>query len=302
MKSLSLTLAGSLTAAAAFTAAAGTVTLTNQDEITGRVTSNTDEAVTVEHADLGTLNIDKANVEDITLEEGDPAYVEPPVPDFFFGWDKTLAAGVTGTDGNTDAISLYASFDTDYEDDHDRWAIDADIFYSENEGVNTRNYYQAGLTRDWLAPEERHFFFVNAKYENDRFTGWQERTSGYGGIGYEFIQKDERDYTLIGRVGAGGAYEAGVINEFTPELYLGLEGEWTIDDNSSLEYYTYFYPSLDPTFSEFRNTSGLAYKIDIDHSKGLSLKMGAENQYNSAAASGTEENDLKYYAALVYDF
>lgn len=309
MKTRSLTvaapaaLAGSFAAAFAFSAAAGTVTLTNDDEITGKITSNTDEAVVVEHADLGTLNIDKANVESLTLKKTDPAYVEPPVPDFFFGWDKTLAAGITGSDGNTDAVSLYASFDTGYENDETRWQIDADVFYSENEGVNTRNYYQAGLTKDWLIPGERHFYFANAKYENDRFTGWQERTSGYGGMGYEFINNDDnKNYNLIGRAGAGGAYEAGVINDFTPELYLGLEGKWTIDDNSSLKYYTYFYPSLDPAFSEFRNTSGLAYQIDINKGKGLSLKMGAENQYNSAAAPGTEENDLKYYAALVYDF
>ncbi len=290
----------SLTAFAATSAHAGTVTLTNEDVVTGTITAQTDTTVTVDHPDLGTLNIDKANVEGVELEKTDPIYVVPPTPDFFFGWDKTLAAGVTGSDGNTDSLNVYASFDTGYEDDNDRWAIAADVFYSENEGVNTTNYYQASITKDWLMPEEPYFYWAQAKYENDRFTGWEERTSGYVGVGYEFIDKD--NYNLLGRLGAGAAYEAGIINELTPELFLGLEGKWDIDENSSLNYYTYFYPSLDPAFSDFRNTTGVAYQVAVDKAKGMSLKVGAENQYNSAAAEGTEENDLKYYLALVYDF
>lgn len=293
----------SLTALSATSAFAGTVTLTNEDVVTGTITAETDDTVTIEHPDLGTLNIDKANVEDVSLEKTDPVYVVPPTPDFFFGWDKTLAAGITGSDGNTDSLNIYASFDTGYEDDHDRWSIDADVFYSENEGVNTTNYYQASVTKDWLIPDERHFFWAQAKYENDQFTGWEERTSGYVGIGYEIINKaDNKNYSLTGRLGAGGAYEAGVINNFTPELFVGLEGKWTINDNSSLKYYSYLFPSLDPALSDFRNTSGLAYQVAVDKARGMSLKVGAENQYNSAAAVGTEENDLKYYLALVYDF
>lgn len=293
----------SLSTLGAGSALAGTVTLTNDDTVTGTVTGQTDDTVTVDHPDLGVLSIPAANIAGVELEETDPIYVDPPVPTWFVGWDKTISAGLTGSDGNTDSLNVYASFDTGYENKTDRWDINADVFYSENEGINTTNYYQAEITKDWLVPGERHFYWAQGKYENDRFTGWEERTSGYVGLGYEFITKDDpQDYTLIGRLGVGGAYEAGVINEFTPELFLGLEGEWTIDDDSALQYYTYFYPSLDPAFSDFRNTSGVAYQVSVDKAKGLSLKVGAENQYNSAAAPGTEENDLKYYLALVVDF
>ncbi|MEM1028426.1 MAG: DUF481 domain-containing protein [Planctomycetota bacterium] len=290
----------SFTALSISSAHAGTVTLTNDDTITGTVTSQTDDGVTVEHPDLGTLNLDAAQVAGVELEESDPIYVEPPVPDFFLGWDKTLSAGVNGSDGNTESLSVYAAFDTGYEDKNDRWDFNARVFYGEEDGVNTRNEYQAQLTKDWLLPDEDYFFFANLKYENDRFTGWEERTSGYLGVGYDVIKRD--NYMVVARLGVGGSYEAGVINEFTPELMVGVEGEWTIDDRSSLKYYTYFFPYLDPVFDEFRNTTGLAYQIAIDQGKGISLRLGAENEYNSAAAAGTEENDLKYFMALVYDF
>ncbi|MEM9883980.1 MAG: DUF481 domain-containing protein [Planctomycetota bacterium] len=286
--------------ATSLTAPAGTVTLTNEDEITGTVTRSDDTGITLQHPDLGAVDIPAASIESLELDEDDPVYVEPPKPDFFWGWDKSLEAGLTGSDGNTENLNLYAAFNTDYEDDTDRWQLRASIFYGEEDGENTRNEWDAEVFKDWLLPDEDYFFWANGKYEHDRFTGWEDRVSAFAGLGYDLI--DEDTYTLIGRAGAGANYEFGDINDLTPELFLGLEGAWDVTDNSTLRYYTRFFPSLDPAFSEFRNVSGLAYKVSMDAGRGLSLKIGAENEYNSDVAPGTEENDLKYYAALVYDF
>jgi putative salt-induced outer membrane protein YdiY len=279
---------------------AGKVTLTNDDVITGTITQSNETSTTVQHPDLGELVIPRPQIASVTMKKSDPAYVEPPVPDFFFGWDKSLAAGITGSDGNTETLSAYVQFDTEYENDTDRWFMHARLFYAEEDGENTRNEYEAGLTKDWLYPGQPEFFWANLLYEHDRFTGWQDRTSGFLGIGYDFV--DDKDYTLTGRLGVGGNYEAGDVNEYTPELYAGLEGVWTINDNSSFRYYTTFFPSLDPAFREFRNVAGVAYKVTMDAAKGLSLKLGAENEYNSEVEPGTEKNDFKYYAALVLDF
>ncbi|MEM6459910.1 MAG: DUF481 domain-containing protein [Planctomycetota bacterium] len=286
--------------AAPISAPAGTVTLTNEDEITGTVTRSDDAGVTLQHPDLGTVDIPSASIDSVELDEDDPVYVEPPKPDFFWGWDKSVEAGLTGSDGNTDNLNLYAAFRTDYEDDTDRWLIRASIFYGEEDGENTRNEWDTELFKDWLLPDEDYFFWANAKYEHDRFTGWEDRVSAFAGLGYDLV--DEDTYNLLGRVGAGANYEFGEINDLTPELFLGLEGEWDVTEDSTFSYYTRFFPSLDPAFSEFRNVSGLAYKVSMDAGRGLSLKVGAENEYNSDVAPGTEENDLKYYAALVYDF
>ncbi len=278
---------------------AGKVVLTNEDQITGTITRQDEAGVTLEHPDLGTLELSPDEIESVTLTKKDPIYVHV-VPDFFFGWKKTLAAGVTGSDGNSDTFSAYAEFKTGYEDDRDRWKMHANFFYGEDDGENTRNQYEAGVTKDWLVPGSREFYWANLLHEYDRFTGWQERTSGFAGIGYAFI--DRSDYEMLGRAGAGGNYEAGQVNEFTPELFLGLTGEWTISENATFNWYTTFFPSLDPVFEEFRNVSGLAYKVSVDAARGMSLKLGVENQYNSEVAEDTKRNDLKYYAALVLDF
>ncbi|MEM1108122.1 MAG: DUF481 domain-containing protein [Planctomycetota bacterium] len=279
---------------------AGKVTLTNDDTITGTVTSQTDEGVTVEHPELGTLNLEAAQVAGVTLDENDPIYVAPPVPEFFFGWEKTLTAGVTGTTGNTDTVSSYGSFKTGYEDDSDRWDFKADVVYALSEGETTANNFTVDLNKDWLLPDRKEFYWANARFEYNDFADFQDRTSLFGGIGYPIIEED--NHTLNGRIGGGGSYNGGTLNEFTPELFIELEGEWIIDDRSSIVYSTTFLPTLDPFFEEFRNITEAAYKIQIDTQKGLSLEIGVRNFFDSEVDEGFEENDLTYYAALALDF
>ena len=287
-------------AATTLSASAGEVTLQNKDVLTGTVTRSDDAGVTIEHAELGTLDLPREQVRDVKISKSDPIFEEQPEPDFFWGWEKSLSAGVTGSKGNTDTFSSYAEFETENENDTDRWFMHARVFYGEEDGDNTRNEYEAGLTKDWLYPGKPEFFWGSLLYEHDRFTGWRDRTSGFLGIGYTFIDRD--NHSLIGRLGAGGNYEAGLVDEFTPELYAGLEGVWKINTASTFKYYTTFYPSLDPAFDEFRNVTGASYQIKVDAAKGLSLKVGAENEFNSEVEPGTKKNDFKYYAALVLDF
>ncbi|MEM7625714.1 MAG: DUF481 domain-containing protein [Planctomycetota bacterium] len=281
-------------------ALSGTVTLTNEDTVTGTITSQTDDGVTIEHPDLGVLNIPAASVAGVTLEETDPIYVEPPTPDFFWGWAKTFEAGLNGSDGNSDTINFYARFTTGYEDKNHRWAIDANYFRGEDDGETTRDEGTLGALKDWLEPEEDYFYFAQARYEYDRFTDYESRATGAVGVGYQFI--DDGEYSLLGRAGLGGNYEFGDVNDFIPELVFGIEFGWEIKEGHTFSAYNTIFPAIDPFFGEFRNNSGVAYTLKIDSTNGLSFRAGAENEFNSEVEPGTEENDLKYYAGIVYEF
>ncbi len=281
---------------------AGTVTLLNGDSIEGEVVSNSDTGVQVNHEDLGTLNIAADNVAGLQLSNADPAYTGAPEGGWFFpGWDKSIKAGFSGSAGNTENLNIYGAFDTGYEDEKDRWQVDATFFYTEDGSVNTRNELMARVIKDWLLPGEKYFYWAIAQAQMDRFTAWEDRVSGYVGVGYEWINRPD-DLLVVGRAGIGGAYEGGNVNEFTPELFLGVEAEWTINDQSSLSAFTYFYPSLDPFFEEFRNSTGLTYKLAIATARGMSLELGIRNEYDSKVDAPLDDNDFKYFGALVYDF
>ncbi len=282
---------------------AGTVTLDNGDQLQGSITEQSEEGVILEHHALGTLRLDAQQIESVSYAEGDVGYLPPgeTLNGWFFPtWDKSIEAGFNGSEGNTQNLSAYAAFNSLYEDEYHRWDIKANLFYAEDDGQNTRSEWQVGVVKDWLTPGDPLLYFATFKYEHDRFTGWEDRLSAFVGVGYKLI--DTAEHELLARVGAGANYEFGEVNDLTPEVLLGLEGTWNIDADQTFTYYTTFFPALDPFFSEFRNVSGVAYKIALPTGRGLSLKLGAENEYNSDVAPDTKHSDFKYFGALVYDF
>ncbi len=42
--------------------------------------------------------------------------------------------------------------------------------------------------------------------------------------------------------------------------------------------------------------------MNIDAARGMDLKLAAENEYQAQAPRGSTNNDLKYFAALVFRF
>ena len=76
---------------------------------------------------------------------------------------------------------------------------------------------------------------------------------------------------------------------------------YKITKNQTLTGYTHFYPDLGDG-GTFRNESAVHWKMTLDPTKGMSLKLGLENEYESQVGPGTKHNDIKYYGALVHDF
>jgi putative salt-induced outer membrane protein YdiY len=302
------------------------VTLTNGDILTGRVVEQSEAQVVIEHAVLGAVAVPRAKVAGVLLagEEATaaapavapapsvaaPAPAEAVIPEkpvklgllgtnFMKGWNRHFEAGVNGSSGNTESFNVNLAANFDYEDDTDRWKWTNSYFRSSSDGDLSRNEFTSEVLKDWLIPDAKHFYFANGKYEFDDFQGWEHRSSGFGGIGYEFIKRDQWD--LRGRAGLGGNYEFGDVNEFTPEALLGLETSWQITERQKLTAATTWYPALDE-LGQFRNVNTLAYVIAIDPQAGMSLKLGLEHEHQSNPPQGNKKNDLKYLAALVFDF
>lgn len=85
------------------------------------------------------------------------------------------------------------------------------------------------------------------------------------------------------------------------EALLGLETEWLPAERQKVSAYTTFYPNLSDT-GEFRSLSGVDWSLLISDGLGLSLNLGAQDEYESKVAPGIKKNDLLYRAALLYDF
>ena len=294
-----LLLAAALAVAVASVAQAqDSVLLSSGDTIKGSVVEKTEQEVVVQHADLGRITIPTDKIVKITPAKGpNPGLLGTG---FLTGWTRSAELALSGTEGNTQSLNLMAALTGTYEDKTDRWRVSAVYTRTSADNDLTRNDFTAAVLKDWLFPEKPHFYFAQGKYEYDDFRSWLHRVSGHGGIGYQFHKSEKWD--LLGRLGAGGAYEFGDINEFTPEALLGLEYNLNLTDNQKLSAYTTFYPALDPFFGEFRNITGVAYKAAISAEPALSLKVGIENEYESEVEPDEKKNDLRYFAGIVWDF
>lgn len=319
-------------------AAADTVKLANGDVVTGTVVEQTDAGVTLDHAVLGRMTLAAAQVAEVARGASAPAAVaaeatgsgtaateatpnpQPPgaasavataaspadLPrgwfgtSLFRGWKTSLAAGFSGSAGNTEGNSVNAQFKMAYEDDRDRIVWDNTYFLKTQSGERSQNEFKTDLVRDWFIPDSKWFWFASAGYQFDDFKAWEHRASVFGGPGYTWVKNDDLEF--LTRFGAGVTYEAGQVDELTPEALIGAAiVKWNITETQTLSASNTFYPSF-RALGEFRNVTSLEWKVKLDGASGLSLKLGLENEYESAPDDGDEANDIKYFGALVVDF
>lgn len=303
-------------------ATAETIQLKGGDVINAPITAQDDTSVTVDHPSLGSMTIAKDNIQAIyadadalaaAMAEQDASAkaaeleAERAADDGMFGlgifkgWNRQLEVGLNGAEGNSTNLNFRAAFATDYEDDEDRWLYNMLYRTASSDGQTTEKRFSAELFKDWLLPGEDYFYFANGRYDWDDFQDWDSRWSGFGGVGYQFIDDDK--WNLRGRAGLGGNQEMGGAqgDEFTFEALLGVEAEYLIKDGHSVAFTNYLYPSLEDA-ADFRNVTTLDYIITIDRDKGMALKLGLANEHDSSAPAATEKNDFTYYASLIWQF
>ena len=326
-----------LTAALAgvvLSASADHVELTNGDVLTGTVTAQTPQGVTLKHAVLGEITLQADRIAKVTLdkdahqETGNPQ-AEPAAPErsdgtgpvaeaikeealkaaaedrsfwqrFREDWTSRLTLGLNGSNGPTDRQDYRIKFKTELEDDADRVLFDSSWAYATADGDKSQNQFQANLTRDWLQKDRPWFLFVKGQYKYDENRSWENRTSAFGGGGYTLTKT--QDVEVNTRLGFGGTYEYGSVNDFTPEaLFGGSVVKWHLTERAAIAGETIYYPSLEDT-TEFRIESSLEWTYKLEAADGLSLKLGVENEYDSATPNETGNNDVRYYGAIVLSF
>jgi putative salt-induced outer membrane protein YdiY len=303
-------------------ATAETIKLDDGDVINAPIISRAGGVVTIDHPTLGEVAIPRekiaaiyedpdamaaAEAEAAAADKAAALEAERAADDGLFGtgifkgWNRRLELGLTGAEGNSQNINFRTAFHTDYEDDEDRWIFDTVYRASKSDGTTTENKFYAQLTKDWLFPEEKYFVFANGRYDWDEFQDWDSRWSGFLGAGYQFL--DDEKWNVRGRAGLGGNQEMGGAqgDEFTLEALLGVEADYKINEDQSIAFTNYFYPSLEDA-ADFRNVTTLDYVIAIDKDKGIDLKIGIANEHDSSAPATTKKNDFTYYISLVWKF
>lgn len=317
------------------------IQLTSGDHITAKVISQTPEHWVVEHPDLGTLTLPAAKVKAVLPDPPQGAdanfksdqSIHPSVEQRMGGptpppgaqpedisqtidrqsesnailrmledWDSKVELGFngSGSDSDSDTQNAFVRIATRNENERTRWLADASYFLGRSNGQTTRNQSDVKITHDWLFQDSPWFAFGRGEYKFDQFRAWKHRASAYGGMGYVFL--DSQTWELTGRLGLGGTYEFGTIEEWTPEAFFGgSAAKWNLTRRQTLASELVYFPSLE-ALEEYRIQGKLWWQYKLDFLDGLSLKVGAEDEYDSDPDESDDRHDFKYYGALVFEF
>ena len=268
--------------------------LANGDELNGVIVEERNDHIILEHPVLGRVELAR-----------DQLKAEDPPDDGAFGiglfrdWQRSFELGLTGSEGNSENMTLRAGLALDYEDELKRWRIDARYLRGSQDGDTDEHEARTLLERDWRWADSPWFLFANGVFDWDQFQDWDFRASLFAGPGYEFY--DTEVFTLRGRVGGGVTREFGSGEGAIPEALLGIETDWDPDERQKIAFHNRLFPDLSD-FGEFRNVTGLDYTVDVGALGGIKLKSGLENEYDSKVADDIRRNDLKYYGSVLLGF
>ncbi len=299
------------------------VNLRSGDILSGLLESVGPAGLTLQHAVLGTLEVPTGAVAAVTAQPeveapiaaapelpaagGEPPATAVPSADGP-AYSGELSAGADGSSGNTErfATRLGLGMQRESTRNETKFAFayrraDQETASGDGENGLTEDTAIATLRNDWrLAAESRWAIFVDTLFEYDKFRDFDYRLAGSVGPAYRFLDREE--LSLVGRAGLGASRKFGSEDdEVKPELLLGLDYKHQLTSTQKIVAGIGIYPDI-ADITEFRATSQVAYDISMVERLGLSLRLGIEDRYDSAASEGAKANDLDYYAALVRTF
>lgn len=266
-----------------------TVRLRNGERLSGIIAESTDDTVTLDHPSLGRVVLRREGIASIER-------VAPPKE-----WAFSAEAGLNGSSGNTEALSLHGGLGAKRTRPLDELTLLLRYDYSTSDGEATVDKGRLFGRQDWRQGTDSPWrFFADGAAEYDRFQDWDWRVSGHGGFGYDLVRSDTT--TLVARAGAGAYRKIGDSdNNIRPEAVAGLDWEQRLAENQRFTLTADFLPALDEV-GPYRVLARAAYHVLLDQRSNLSLRLGLEDQYDSRPGEGKRRNDLTYFAALVVSF
>jgi len=301
--------------------AAGHVSLRlqNGDRLSGELLAEDDTGLLLRHPLLGELRVPKDSIvvqEDSALpaasgssataasksEPQPPATVGLFGSGFLAGWDRQVAFGLKGEEGNDVSQDWTVAIDLGMEDEQRRIQVSGAYFFEYDERKKDTSKGHLRILHDWLRPDSDWFYFFAGRFDYDSFKSWKERLAASGGSGYRFLRGDEA--SLNGRVGLGSTKSWGDDGRFEPEAVLGLDGHWQLSELSRISARSLVFPSLSDR-REYRTQSELKWDIRLGADSKLSLELAVQHEYESKIRDPLEDEkhfDLLYSTRLGIDF
>lgn len=211
-------------------------------------------------------------------------------------WSGKGTLGYTSTSGNTDSTNLNADLQIGYEKLRWKHSLQVAVIRAETDNDKSADSKSA-RERTEYSLSEKSYTFGQARYEDDKFSGYDYQTSIVAGVGTRFIDNETQLLDLS--VGAGYRKSKESESGDTEDGIIGT---------SDLKYEYYFNESA--TFSEtalveigsdntyMQSETALITKI----SGNLYSKISYLVKHNTDVPDDTDKTDTVTSISLVYEF
>ena len=210
-------------------------------------------------------------------------------------WIVDLSLGYVRTTGNTDTQTLKGDVKAVREVEKWRHTVSAEGFNNSESDIATAERYFVSGKSDYKF-SKFNYLYVTATYENDRFSGFQYRTTVSAGYGRRIIHQPT--LSLDGEIGPGARYSKADSGQTDEEYLARLAAnlKWKISDNSDFSQDLFSEIGEDTTI----NRSITALTANINSS--LALKLSYTVRYTSDVPPGIDKTDTESVVSIVYKY
>jgi putative salt-induced outer membrane protein len=212
-------------------------------------------------------------------------------------WTGKGEAGLAIADGNSNSKTANAKVTVGRKVEAWEHALGLAWLYVRNDGVTSAKRWESFAKTQYSFGGGRTFWFGGARYEKDRFSGFDHQGVLDSGIGHKFL--DSETTRLSGRVGVG--------YKFWETLDTPRDKDGSIAGTAGLDFSHQFNASTS-VFNKsgaevtsgnnfLQNELGVAVKM----SDRLALALGYTVRYNSDPPAGFRKTDKLTTANLVYE-
>ena len=215
-------------------------------------------------------------------------------------WHFSGGFDFLGKKGNSEDFSIGGNFEAKLKGEHDVLAFSAAYENREKDGSKTADRSTGGVSYE-VFRKNTTGWYLRSEIERDAITSVDLRSTSAGGFSYRFL--NEKDHTLIARLGPGyryTAYEGNKEDESSMTLDLGLAHNYRFNDFLSIKTDITYVPGVIGSGNDrLVQDSGLVFPLAGNRK--WKVRMGIRNEFESEPAV-SENLDTTYYTRIIYSW